>query len=257
MRASIVTILIVIVSLVPLATIVYWATHPDLAPTWTGFGEFKNQKDVQRAKTLWDWLQLLLVPIFLAVGGWLLNRSQKQSEQRVETDRQRQTALEDYFSCMTQLLLEKELRRPKDESKQNIHEEARKIARIRTLGLLRILDGERKGQLMQFLYESGLIMKDPIIDLNGADFRHAILDGATLNGVELRGVYFSHAHMPGIQMISADLRGSDFTLANLTKANLRNANLKQAVFFKTILHGSNRDNIQHEGNEFNGARIYH
>src|SRR6266480_3014090 len=33
-------------------------------------------------KTLWDWLQLLVVPILLAIGGFWLNQIQKSREER-------------------------------------------------------------------------------------------------------------------------------------------------------------------------------
>jgi len=39
-------------------------------------------KEQSSAKTLWDWLQLLIVPIILAIGGFWLNQMQKSREQR-------------------------------------------------------------------------------------------------------------------------------------------------------------------------------
>src|SRR5436305_4429763 len=39
---------------------------------WTGF----------RGKTLWDWMQLLVIPIMLAVGGFWLNQIQKSRDER-------------------------------------------------------------------------------------------------------------------------------------------------------------------------------
>jgi hypothetical protein len=36
----------------------------------------------QRAKTLWDWEQLLIVPLALAIGAFLLNRAQRLREER-------------------------------------------------------------------------------------------------------------------------------------------------------------------------------
>ena len=50
------------------------------------------------------------------------------------------------------------------------------VARARTLTVLPKLDGERKARVVQFLYESGLIVKKrPIIDLLRADLRRADL----------------------------------------------------------------------------------
>jgi hypothetical protein len=129
--------------------------------TWTGLQGYTNNKgDFIPPKKLWDWLQLLIVPILLAVGIWWLNKSQKKSELQIETDRQRQKTLEDYFVCMTDLLLKEHLR----DSCNN--QESRSIARTRTLAVLRILDGSRKAQAIQFLYESRLISKNPIVQLN-------------------------------------------------------------------------------------------
>src|SRR5579864_8261349 len=37
----------------------------------------------QQGKTLWDWLQLLIIPLALAVIAFLFNRSERKNEQRV------------------------------------------------------------------------------------------------------------------------------------------------------------------------------
>lgn len=198
--------------------------------SWTGFQGYTNNKgEFIPPKKLWDWLQLLIVPILLAVGVWWLNKSQKQSDQQIETNRQQQKVLADYFDCMTDLLLKEKLRDPAN------NKESRSIARTRTLAILRILDGSRKAQALQFLYESGLINKNPIVQLNGADLTGAKLKGATLNGAELRGVHLSRADLKRAQLADADLRGSDLSYADLTQANLINTNLKQANFDKATV----------------------
>ena len=124
-------------------------------------------------KTLWDWMQLLVVPAVLAFLVFWLNKSQKDTEikiaemrrieerkfaeqranvdREIERNRQQQKALEDYLDRMTDLPLKNKLREslPSDE--------IRSIARARTLTILRSLDGARKSQLIQFLYKSSLI----------------------------------------------------------------------------------------------------
>jgi uncharacterized membrane protein len=51
---------------------------------WTGFGDYRDPSgNYQRAKTFWDWLELLIVPITLAIGAWLLNRTDKDHEYRL------------------------------------------------------------------------------------------------------------------------------------------------------------------------------
>ena len=72
---------------------------------WTGFAD----------KTLWDWMQLLIVPIVLGAGAiWFQgqsNRTAQQSEAQraqaqltIETDRERQAALQAYLASISTLL---------------------------------------------------------------------------------------------------------------------------------------------------------
>jgi len=54
---------------------------------WTGFGEYlfplrdKDAPQFQRSKTLWDWLQLLIIPVVLATGALWFNMQQNQVSQ--------------------------------------------------------------------------------------------------------------------------------------------------------------------------------
>lgn len=217
---------------------------------WTGFGDYRKPDDkFVPAKTLWDWLQLLIVPLFLAVGAWLLDGSRKRSERRVEADRQRQKTLEDYYACVTDLLLQGKLKGT------GAKDEARSIARTRTLAALRLLDPGRKAQLLQFVYESGLIDAGSAINMNGADFTGALLDESTLVRAELRGVYFQRASLRNANFRHADLRGSDFSRAALTGARLQYAKLVQARMKKADLTDADLTNADLAQVEFSGARL--
>lgn len=50
---------------------------------WTGFLAFStpagDSETNRPAKTLWDLLELLIIPIVLVAGGFLLNRAQRQN----------------------------------------------------------------------------------------------------------------------------------------------------------------------------------
>jgi hypothetical protein len=211
------------------------------AMPWTGFqGYIDASGDIVPPKKLWDWLELLVVPVFLALAAWWLDGSRKRSEQAVETDRQRESTLEEYFGHITGLLLKGTLTAG--------HPAAQSVARTRTLSALRRLDGARKARLLQFLYESGLVSIGPLIDLKGADLTDAELDEATLRGAELRGVYFQNASFQRAQLDGADLRGSDFSGANFTDAafgtaNLTQANLKRAVLKDCDLSRANINDV--------------
>jgi hypothetical protein len=133
--------------------------------TWTGFRDFMLPNgDFVRGKTLWDWMELLVIPLALAGGAFYLNRSERTIEREIVTDRQQEAALQSYLDRMADLLLKEKL------STSN-SEEVRKVARIRTLTLLRGLDARRKGLVLQFLYEADLIR----ISNHVVDLRHAHL----------------------------------------------------------------------------------
>lgn len=193
------------------------------------------------------------MPIALAVGAWLLNKSDKENDLRIEkqkadieraiaTDRQQQSTLEAYFDKMADFLLNSGLRTSENDS------EIRTIARARTLAVLRSLDSNRKSQILRFLYESELIDKEnTIVKLKGADF----------NGIELTeyneiwawtgwGVNLRNANLEGVELQAADLRGADLQNSNLsyTKLNgaiLRSANLNNANFFHADLRNVDFD----------------
>src|SRR3712207_6525243 len=50
-----------------------WLFRRAAGVPWTGFG----------TRTLWDWLQLLIIPVVLAVGAYLFNRAERRNELRI------------------------------------------------------------------------------------------------------------------------------------------------------------------------------
>src|SRR5260221_135175 len=73
---------------------------------WSGFQD----------KTLWNVLELLIVPSVLAIAALIFNQQLQIREDAVENDRQREGALQNYLDKMTELLLEKELRLSENDS---------------------------------------------------------------------------------------------------------------------------------------------
>ncbi len=236
--------------------------------SWTGLHQ----------KTLWDWMQLLIIPIMIAIGGFVFNQVQSENEQKrteeravvdrdIATDNQREEALQSYYDKMSDLLLTENLRTSGDA-------EARNIARTRTLSTLRKLDGERKGQLLQFLYESQLINSpSPIINLMGANLQGAILadvdlEGAFLQGVEFQGAYLENANLAHTNLQGANLEGAHLLLANLTSADLgrlivaspsqyseRCTSLREADLRHAFLRKANLEGICSEGVNLEDATL--
>jgi len=196
---------------------------------WTGFGEYvPTHRDAERRKTLWDWMQLLILPLFLAGGAFYLNRSEREiereaTEKRAELergiakDRQQEAALQAYLDKMSELLLENKLR-------TTAEVEVRDVARTRTISVMRVLDTKRNGLVIQFLRESRLITNET-----------SILKGASMEEMNLKGLNLSNINLSEANLEKADLSQTDLSQSNLSQANLRNANLSNAFMWLTIL----------------------
>src|SRR5688572_10373888 len=51
---------------------------------WTGFGEYTDKEGTYyRAKTLWDWMELLIVPTALAIIAYFFNKSERMNAQKL------------------------------------------------------------------------------------------------------------------------------------------------------------------------------
>jgi hypothetical protein len=102
---------------------------------------------------------------------------------------------------MSQLLTDKERPLRRAQPRDNLST----VARARTLTVLARLDFERKGSVMQFLYESGLIYKDSLVlDLRRADLLDANLSDADLSWVNLSGARLLGANLDGAKGWTAE-----------------------------------------------------
>ena len=214
---------------------------------WTGLAN----------RTFWDWLRLLVVPVVLALGGYLFNQSesrrarqeaaeqhrveQELTNQRAQTDREiaeqgrQDDALQAYLDHIGELLLDND----KALRKSAEGDEVRTLARARTLTVLRRLDGERKARVMQFLYEAGLIRKDAnLVDLKEADLHGALLSDADLSGANLSDAHLSQAYLVKANLGRANLDGANLAYANLSEANLIGADLSRAILDNANLSGA-------------------
>ncbi|MFL7870008.1 MAG: pentapeptide repeat-containing protein [Anaerolineales bacterium] len=208
-----------------------------------GFGDYTSPTgEFKRGKTIWDWLQLLIIPLALAVGAYYLNKKERELEREVAKDHQQERALQAYLDRMSDLLLGQDLQ----------DEKVRNVARIRTLTVLRGLDARRKGMLLLFLNESGLIAKqpEPTINLCGADLSGAELEEANLRETSLNGTILSKANLREADLTYADLSGANLTQANLMLVSLYEANLRDVCLENTNLHGAHLDNAELRGAYF-------
>jgi uncharacterized protein YjbI with pentapeptide repeats len=213
--------------------------------------------------TLWDWAQLLIVPAALAGGVAWLNWAQRQRDRQaeeatrerereaavaqqerlqsaeearrkreleIEKQRAQDEALQAYLDQMSQMLINKErpLRRAQPGDDLSV------VVRASTLTVLTRMDFVRKGSVVRFLYEAGLITKDRrFLDLSRADLSKADLWRASLIGADLHGAYLTEAWLSGADLSKANLRE-----AALHGARLNGANLSEAWLSKANLSGA-------------------
>jgi Pentapeptide repeats (8 copies) len=213
--------------------------------SWTGLGPYippTKDSNFLRGKTLWDWLQLLIVPLVLAVGGFWLSQMQKTTEQRSSIDNQRETALQAYIDKMSELLLKEHLdERTADGKLKPDYEQVRNVARVRTITLLTQLDARRIGYAFTFLREAGLMSttsNSSVVSLKAADLRTAQWNQADLSGVNLSGANLSGADLSRAYLYQADLSGANLSRADLRIAYLGEANLSGAYLYQANLSGA-------------------
>jgi uncharacterized protein YjbI with pentapeptide repeats len=233
---------------------------------WTGFGPIFEQPTHTRgltglvgvtqytpSKTLWDWMQLLLVPLAVAGAASWLNwvqsaREAEREDKRAnaeaarEARREQDAVMETYLSQIASLLLHEELGQPTSEGKR-----AKQVARGQTLTALRRIDGGRKGTVIAFLSDSDLIA---VVDLFEAD-----LSGANLALAKLSGANLTRANLSGTDLTRADLTGANLSRADLTGANLTRADLSGAKLTRADLAGADLSGTKLARADLSGASL--
>ncbi len=239
-----------------LPAVVWLSTHEHTLE-WTGWG--KAVITSLQTKTIWDWMDLLLLPVVLAGGVLLLiisrmrvehQRSEDQAlvEREIASDQQKEEAIQAYFDRIADLLL-------KDKLSKFSPEEVKTVARIRTLTVLRGLDPNRKGRILMFLKDSGLVDREAVIDLCGADLSGASAAFASLGRVNIGEANLSGADLQGAGLGKAYLGGTNLQGANLAGANLAGADLFEANLSGADLSGAKLSGANLQGANLRGARL--
>lgn len=217
-------------------------------------GHSKISGEIPPRKTFWDYLQLLIIPLaLLGIGSWFsyqqnqtslqVSQAQHKSDQLIAVDQQHATILQTYIDGIQDLLFNHNL------MQSGPHDEVRELARARTFTALQGLkgDGVRKGALLLFLYEAGLLKApDVIIDLRGADlsgidlFNLGVFNLAQGNGgADLSGIQLNGANLDGANLMDATLIGAGLSYASLNHANLSVAVLVNASLGYAFLKDAN------------------
>jgi uncharacterized protein YjbI with pentapeptide repeats len=235
--------IILAILIIAAITLIYWAVHPENSPEWTGFGTFSETTDETRYKTLWDWLDLIIIPVSIGLFAWIITEYEKDNNKRIEVEKSRENILDSFIRTMTELLVQYDLAGNPDQKRLA-------IAKTRINMALSQLDGSRKGQILQFLYESDLIDKTPKFKLRGANFNNAVLDNIVLGEAEIRSAHFEDA-----SLINANLNGIILNSCNFTNADLTGSQVDNTDFGYTNLTNSRLLNMDLTSVDFEGADL--
>ena len=226
---------------------------------WTGIGEKKG----------WDIVTGLSLPLIVFGGGILFNYLNGQQQQKIAEEKQKDELLKTYINDMKASLLDKD--HPlKDWNKNS---ESKSIARTITLTTLTQLNSEqdqqkakekynqRKGLIMQFLYESGLIKLDHSIisldtaDLTFANLKDAWLESAKLNRANLQNASLESAFLQNTYLFNAKLQFANLQNADLQNANLQHTFLQNANLQHTFLQNANLNGAYLESAKLESAKL--
>ena len=182
------------------------------------------------AKDVWDWAQLLIIPLALLLLAAWFNAVNRKKDRIIAAEHLSETILQAYLASMAELLLEKDLRTSQPGA------EVRSLARARTVTLLSQVPAKQKLRAVQFLCESQLI---GIVDMNGADLSATNLSGATLSGANLSNANLCEVNLSKADLSKADLHGADLSASNLSGAYLSMADLSYATLSRANLRETN------------------
>jgi uncharacterized protein YjbI with pentapeptide repeats len=179
---------------------------------------------------------------------------QRKRELAVEDQRAQDAALLAYLDRMGDML--PRLRESSNENAE-VLADTRALIRARTLAILEPLDRGRKGAMMRFLSESGLLEKElpTTINLRQADFSRSDLTSLNLINTDLQEVSFIEANLGSADLSGADLQGADLTRAILSRARLGTTRLDGADLSGADLSQADLSEANLRGADLRGASL--
>src|SRR5690554_3890873 len=82
-----------------LILIICWAINPKAAPEWTGFSEYNTIN----YRTLWDWLDLIIIPGSIGLFAWIFTSYEKDKNKRIENEKFKDVTLNSFLKVMAEL----------------------------------------------------------------------------------------------------------------------------------------------------------
>lgn len=240
-------IIIIVIISVLLSLLIYNAVFPYGSPNWMGL-KFYSDNNQLEVRKLWDWLDLLIVPLSLIFLGWIYQAYEKSKTERKEKENQQNEILDSYFRTISELINKWNLL---DKTQNN---ESRIIARTRTIVAVENLEGERKGQILQFLFESNLI-DDEKLNILGANFREVQASGIVLRNTTIKGVHFCDSNFKNTFLDGSSFISCNFSNTNFNGASMENTNLGYSDLSYCKLTNIDLTRVNFEGANLNYADL--
>ena len=184
-----------------------------------------------------------------------LAKEQRQQEREFDDKGQKDQVLSNYLKEMSDMLLQTNI--------TECSETKSIIFRAKTLAAIRQLDPKRNAFLIQFLYESQLIIrrgeKPSVIDLHGANLSYIDLSVSTTRD-DYKRSNMSYLYLSGVDLNNASfraryLRNSIFSDSTLIRTSFQDSDLRDADFFKSSLQFSSFTNTRTSNADFSKANL--
>jgi hypothetical protein len=229
---------------------------------WTGLGELTgpNGAVIRPARTLWDAVQLLVIPVVLSLGVLYFNQQERRTERRLSEDRTEDAVLQNYLDRVSELILNRGLM----EEEYSVASPVHQVAQVRTITALRQIAPHRQNMIFQFLRDTNLcqtMLTDASlldIDLRSAHLWNISFDRSSLIRGRLARASLFKSSLRETKLIDADLSdclmtGADLSNSLLLRTNLRGADLTGANFTGANLSGAKWDGANLNGADLTGA----
>jgi uncharacterized protein YjbI with pentapeptide repeats len=213
--------------------------------------KYTKTYELQPGKTLWDWLQLLLVPVVLAIVAFAFNAGQASMNLQLQEQNQQEQVVNNYLNQMSNLLLQYHLHDSK------LGDPIRAIAQAYTLTALDRLDSEHKNLIILFLYRADLLKyhyyknketecgdpkvlkkqfpdESPIITLSQGH-----IEGVTINDLGLSCIDLHNMNLEGSNFSTSVLDRADLGLSFATNADFSHTSMKAANLYYLDLSNAN------------------
>jgi uncharacterized protein YjbI with pentapeptide repeats len=219
---------------------------------------------IEKLSPVIEAIGIIAIPLVI----WWATQSAQEAKDKAEKEARAQEAVKTYLNQLSAVFLDGNLEKD---------ERLRVVTRASTLALLNDpnLDGDRKGQVVEYLTELKLVQVEkvdvgkgdvkPLISLASSNLRGADLSDTDIRGEKRREAVFREgkvslaeinvAYLFGLDIFGANLRGADLRMADLSGANLSGAYLGGANLSRADLRGADIFGTDLRGADLRGANL--